>query len=239
VTARYLYFAYGSNLHIDQMRWRCPTAIPRGPAILRGHRLTFRGVADLEVARRGVARGGLWSITAADLAALDRYEGYPSLYRRFVLEVEDQDGRARKAIVYLMVDRAEQMLPSRGYLETIVEGYLAFQLPLRDLRRALARVGRALKERGITTVVERGKRCVPAPPRRTGGMAMVARTPEGAPVKAGALVQVREDGIEPWVGEAVAVKFSPVSGWRVDVRDPDDGGVWSVPAELVQEVVLR
>ncbi|MDY0002073.1 MAG: gamma-glutamylcyclotransferase family protein [Polyangia bacterium] len=36
-----LYFAYGSNLDQAQMRRRCPTAAPIGPATLDGWRLAF------------------------------------------------------------------------------------------------------------------------------------------------------------------------------------------------------
>ena len=40
---RTLYFAYGSNLDGAQMRRRCPTSAPAGPATLDGWRLAFGG----------------------------------------------------------------------------------------------------------------------------------------------------------------------------------------------------
>ena len=40
---RTLYFAYGSNLDPTQMRRRCPTSAPAGPATLDGWRLAFGG----------------------------------------------------------------------------------------------------------------------------------------------------------------------------------------------------
>ena len=38
-----LYFAYGSNINLQQMEQRCPAARPVGPVILDGYELRFRG----------------------------------------------------------------------------------------------------------------------------------------------------------------------------------------------------
>jgi hypothetical protein len=43
-------------------------------------------------------------------------------------------------------------------------------------------------------------------------------TKTAAPFARGDLVEVREQGIRPWVGPVGAVKWSPVSGWWVEVR---------------------
>ena len=32
-----LYFAYGSNINLEQMAWRCPGAEVFGPAVLEGY----------------------------------------------------------------------------------------------------------------------------------------------------------------------------------------------------------
>ena len=37
-----LYFAYGSNINLDQMAFRCPNAEVEGPVTLDGYRLAFR-----------------------------------------------------------------------------------------------------------------------------------------------------------------------------------------------------
>lgn len=80
------YFAYGSNLNIEQMLARCPGAEIVGWAELKGHELLFKG------SRRGsfltVKPGegsvwiGVWSITAEGEHALDRYEGVPKFYEK-------------------------------------------------------------------------------------------------------------------------------------------------------------
>lgn len=38
-----LYFAYGSNINLTQMEYRCPDATPLMPVMLHGYELTFRG----------------------------------------------------------------------------------------------------------------------------------------------------------------------------------------------------
>ena len=38
-----LYFAYGSNINLNQMAVRCPAAQVVGPAVLDGYELLFRG----------------------------------------------------------------------------------------------------------------------------------------------------------------------------------------------------
>ena len=39
---RPLYFAYGSNINLDQMRYRCPDATVYGQAVLDNYDLRFR-----------------------------------------------------------------------------------------------------------------------------------------------------------------------------------------------------
>ena len=43
-----IYLAYGSNLHIGQMQFRCRTAEVLGTSTLHGYRLVFNGVATIE-----------------------------------------------------------------------------------------------------------------------------------------------------------------------------------------------
>lgn len=49
----------------------------------------------------------------------------------------------------------------------------------------------------------------------------------------GAVVEVREPGLEPWAGMVLTVKWSSVSGWHVEVRRNDSYMVWSVPLQYV------
>ena len=81
-----LYIAYGSNLNLRQMAGRCPNARPVGTAMLglSSHSEEWRHW-KVEGAAAPV---GIWRITKDCEKALDRYEGYPSLYRKEYLEIE-------------------------------------------------------------------------------------------------------------------------------------------------------
>lgn len=129
-----LYFAYGSNLNIEQMSRRCPEATPVCKLSMPDWRLCFRGVADIEYAPGESVQGGLWRITGADEAALDSYEGVSSkLYLKdyFTIGFTDADGQERreKVLVYLMGREGGQYdPPGVYYLNTIRQGYKDFDL---------------------------------------------------------------------------------------------------------------
>lgn len=134
----YLYFAYGSNLDVDRMSIRCPLARPVRPYTLRDWRLVFRGVADIIPDKGHQVRGGLYRITADDEAALDRYEGYPSLYTKVWFQDPDQG----LIMAYVMNGRKSGLgdwaMPGEFYLDIIRQGYDDWEIPVRGLNSALA-----------------------------------------------------------------------------------------------------
>lgn len=60
-----LYFAYGSNINLYQMDYRCPDATVVGPVALENYELLFRrgGFATIAPKEGGKVHGLLWSIT--------------------------------------------------------------------------------------------------------------------------------------------------------------------------------
>ena len=124
------YFAYGSNLNMEHMQWRCPNAVSLGAYTLHGYQLVFRHYADIIPVDDNSVKGGLWEISETDEAALDRYEGYPSLYEKYY---EDD------IMFYRMLDNAYDLaLPTSGYLEDMLEGMENFGLsPIEDLNNNL------------------------------------------------------------------------------------------------------
>ena len=141
-----LYVAYGSNLHIGQMAHRCLTAKVVGASNLKGRRLLFRGghggaVATVEAYEGESVPVLVWEITAADEAALDRYEGFPYFYRKEKVKIE-LDGKRRTAMVYIMniEGRGGEYRPLNqpgvGYYTTILEGYKAAGFDVEILRQA-------------------------------------------------------------------------------------------------------
>ena len=123
-----LYIAYGSNLNLEQMGRRCPTAKAVGTALLRGYRLRFRGssfcaVATVEKANRYKVPVLVWKLQPEDEHALDRYEGWPHLYRKEMLRIT-VNGQRVSAMIYIMNEPGNPYgIPSSHYLNTILEGY--------------------------------------------------------------------------------------------------------------------
>lgn len=148
-----LYLAYGSNLNLAQMRYRCPDARVVGCTYLPGMRLVFRGSQSgnyltLAAGDSGDPRGvpcGVFEISERDQASLDQYEGYPRFYRRdYVQTGEIFDvftGRvvssSASAMIYLMQPGHLLGLPSGAYWRTCLQGYRDFRFDPAVLRRAL------------------------------------------------------------------------------------------------------
>jgi gamma-glutamylcyclotransferase len=140
-----LYFAYGSNLDVDQMRMRCPTARPLVRAQLRDHRLEFThlssrwggGAADILPHPGESVWGALYAVEPADLPKLDRFEGG---YERLEVRVEDGDGEVRSAVTYTVRSKAF-FNPTEEYLSKLLRWGENWELPdaylarLRTLQR--------------------------------------------------------------------------------------------------------
>ena len=73
-----LYFAYGSNINLNQMEYRCPDASVVGPVTLENYELLFRrgGFATIAPKEGETVQGLLWNLTPECERSLDRYEGY-------------------------------------------------------------------------------------------------------------------------------------------------------------------
>src|SRR5580692_10941243 len=128
---RHPYFAYGSNLCVEQMAQRCPDAVDPRPAILSDHDwlINERGVATVEPLAGNEVHGVLWQLSDHDLAVLDSAEGVPVRYRRDRLTVHTDDGPA-PAWVYID-HRVTPGPPRPGYLPRIISGAVHHGLPQR------------------------------------------------------------------------------------------------------------
>lgn len=136
-----LYLAYGSNLNLEQMVARCPTAKIAGAATLEDYRLLFRGGRSNAVATVEPQEGGsvpvlLWEITPADEAALDRYEGWPYLYRKETVTVT-LDGKPTGTMVYIMNEGRPLGKPSCYYYNIILQGYRSAGFDFDVLKQAV------------------------------------------------------------------------------------------------------
>lgn len=139
-----IYFAYGSNMHIQQMALRCPTAQRIGTGVIRDYRLLFRGrtggaVATIEPIEGSFVPVSIWTIGAADERSLDQYEGFPTLYNKQEFEADMGGGNVLKGMAYIMVKNYPVALPSEHYFNVILDGYSDNKLDVKPLFEALSR----------------------------------------------------------------------------------------------------
>ena len=116
-----LYFAYGSNLNLFQMKRTCKDSIFLNKINLKDFRLTFRSkyrAADIEPKKNSIVPGGLFDISKSDEKKLDVYEDYPSLYRKFYFTYY-----GKKVMTYTMVNKTPFRFPTERYLNVVKRGY--------------------------------------------------------------------------------------------------------------------
>jgi gamma-glutamylcyclotransferase len=102
-------FAYGSNLCIERLRARTPSARVVAVAAAGGHSLRWHkrcadGSAKCDAFATDAGADELWGVvyemTPADKTALDRFEGLGKDYFEKVVRVTTRDGGAHEAVAY-------------------------------------------------------------------------------------------------------------------------------------------
>ena len=130
-----LYFAYGSNLNLFQMKRRCKDSIFLKKINLKDFRLTFRSkyrAADIEYKKKSVVPGGLYEISKNDEKKLDVYEDYPTLYKKYYFYYY-----GKKVMTYIMVNKSPFKFPTERYLNIVKRGYKDCKLNSKYLKKAL------------------------------------------------------------------------------------------------------
>lgn len=135
-----LYFAYGSNINLEQMAHRCPDAQIVGPVTLENYELQFRGSGFATVAPKkgSTVHGLVWKLTPNCEQSLNRYEGYPRHYTKQTVTVKDAAGNEIPVMVYIMEEPycRQPALPSPYYYRVIQRGFEANGLPVESLQAA-------------------------------------------------------------------------------------------------------
>lgn len=121
MSKKQLYIAYGSNINLEQMAFRCPHSKVVGTSEIKDFELEFRGVATIVPKENANVPVLIWELDERDLPILNRYEGYPSLYRQEKMSFE-LDGKTYEGMAYLM-NRGTIFPPSPQYYNTILQGY--------------------------------------------------------------------------------------------------------------------
>lgn len=143
-----IYLAYGSNLNIEQMALRCPSARPVGTGILHDLRLAFRGgnkwgVLTVEPWEGKHVPVAAWEVTESDELELDRYEGYPSFYGKedISLPITDMNGnetQMTETFLYVMAGSNPLGIPTDSYVDIVRDGYDDFGFDQQIIDEAIA-----------------------------------------------------------------------------------------------------
>ena len=133
-----LYFAYGSNLNLFQMKRRCKDSVFLKKYELKGYRLNFRSkyrAADIEKSKNSLVPGALFEISKSDEKKLDVYEDYPILYKKLYFTYYN-----KTVMTYIMVNKTEFRYPTERYLNVVKRGYKDCKLDTKYLKIALQTV---------------------------------------------------------------------------------------------------
>ena len=130
-----LYFAYGSNLNLFQMKRRCKDSVFLKKYELKGYKLNFRSkyrAADIEKSKNSIVPGALFEISKSDEKKLDVYEDYPILYKKLYFTYYN-----KTVMTYIMVNKTEFRYPTERYLNVVKQGYKDCNLNISYLIKAL------------------------------------------------------------------------------------------------------
>ena len=135
MSKKQLYIAYGSNINLEQMAYRCPHSKVVGTSEIKDFELEFRGVATIVPKENASVPVLIWKLDERDLPILNRYEGWPRLYRQEKMEFE-LNGKTFEGMAYLM-NYGKIAPPSQQYYNTILQGYRENRLDESYLQKAL------------------------------------------------------------------------------------------------------
>ena len=130
-----LYFAYGSNLNLFQMKRRCKDSALLKKYELKGYKLNFRSkyrAADIEKSKNSIVPGALFEISKSDEKKLDVYEDFPILYKKLYFTYYN-----RTVMTYIMVNKTEFRYPTERYLNVVKQGYKDCRLNIKYLKQGL------------------------------------------------------------------------------------------------------
>lgn len=131
-----LYIAYGSNINLEQMAHRCPTAEKVAAAFLEGYELQFKGYATISENKETKTPVLAWRLKPQDECNLDKYEGFPKVYCKKTVELEI-NGENQEAMVYIMNNDNHLQMPSVDYYRAILKGYEDNNMNTEHLKTAL------------------------------------------------------------------------------------------------------
>ena len=139
MTDRTHYFAYGSNMSLERLRARVPSAELVCVAILPAHVLKFHkhskkdGSGKCDAAFTGDSEdrvfGALYSIQTNQMRQLDIVEGLGHGYARKTVSVHTSSGETFSAETYIATKFDSSLRPFDWYKEHVLRGARSIGLP--------------------------------------------------------------------------------------------------------------
>lgn len=135
-----LIFAYGSNMNLNRLSQRVPSAVKASNAFLPGYKLVCNKVSQDGSAKANIVKsdvpgemfwGVLFNIDAKEKPLLDKAEGLGLGYNEGTLTFFDQLSISYSAQVYIADSNSinNRLLPFDWYKEFIITGGIQNQLP--------------------------------------------------------------------------------------------------------------
>jgi len=122
------YLAYGSNLQEQNLKVYCPSAKFLGVTILYDYALYFKGSCNnysyltIEKQPGSYVPVAIYEISENEINILDKYENYPNLYQKKLLDIELYK-KSLRVMTYIIRPEYEYHLPSIDYLTPCIKGY--------------------------------------------------------------------------------------------------------------------
>ncbi len=124
------YFAFDDNMSTRRMRRIVGAWKDARRATLKGYAVGFFsysqrwgcGVLDLEERDGGIVVGVAYLLGEEGVAAMDRYQGVPTISRKMHVKVEAEGMGEVEAYTYVLVDRRRYVQPSKAYLDAVISG---------------------------------------------------------------------------------------------------------------------
>ena len=140
-----LYFGYGSNLDIRQMKRRCKDSVPLIAGSLPGKLLSFSNVLTIEPHESESVVGGIYEVSQRDELALDRYEGHPRTYSKRHTHIT-LNGERRTVFYYVLNPPYTWCAPVTYYYDIVKQGYKDWNLDVSLLQASYERARVAEKQ---------------------------------------------------------------------------------------------
>jgi len=125
-----LYFSYGHNTNIPELKRRIPKAQRIGVAVAPNQQLEINHYTNIVAKDGAKTYGVLWAVDTDSLKVLDWYEGDGKDYSHAFIEVL-YNGNLYKVLTYVMITSRSDINrePSLKYLKHVYDGYKMNGIP--------------------------------------------------------------------------------------------------------------